>query len=104
MHQRNQILSESEGDGKQNPLIAQLRELLFFLIDGAKNQVEQVWMTPSYDMNNTGMCGGVIKQNNRTTPEAPPGELTLWEEKRRNESKVPKPTAPSSFWSIPATG
>lgn len=78
--------------------------ILFFLMDGAKNQVEQVWMTPSYDMNNTGMCGCVIKQNDRTTPEAPPEVLTLWEEKRRNESKVPKPTTRPSLWGIPATG
>lgn len=46
-----------------NPLIVCLRVVLFFLMDRAKKQVEQVWMTPSYDMSDTGMCDGAIKQN-----------------------------------------
>lgn len=46
-----------------NLLIAWLRVILCFLMDRAKKQVEQVWMTPSYDMSDTGMHGGVIKQN-----------------------------------------
>lgn len=29
----------------------------------AKKQVEQVWVTPSYDASDSGVCDGVIKHN-----------------------------------------
>lgn len=32
-------------------------------MDRAKKQVEQVWVTPSYDVSDSGVCDGVIKHN-----------------------------------------
>lgn len=46
-----------------NPLIVWLSIVLHFLMDKAKKQVEQVWMSPSYDTSDNGMCDSVIKQN-----------------------------------------
>lgn len=65
-----------------NPLIAWLRVALCFLTDRTKKQVEQVWMIPSYDMGDTGMCDGIIKQN--CTSRAPPGVVSTmgWKEKK----------------------
>lgn len=46
-----------------NPLMVWLRVVLCLLMDRAKKQVEQVWVTPSYDMSDSGMCVGIIKHN-----------------------------------------
>lgn len=71
-------------------------------MDRAKKQVEQVWMIPNYDMSDNGMCDGVIKQS--CASRSPTWVVTLWERKRRNKLKEPKPAASSSPVSIQAGG